>query len=309
MGLDINGTRFLLYVRLLGVDFARTAMIGRQDLNLLPSDLLANFRKLGLSMDQATVDRIFAASDGYAEELLCHLGAAEVHSIDKSDYEGATHLHDLNDEIPASFKDSYSVVLDSGSLEHVFNFPAALRSCMEMVRVGGHYIAITPANNFMGHGFYQFSPELFFSVFSEANGYELLQLIAFEDRARAPWFRVVRPALPSKRILSLHRRPVYLVVLARRVAATRPFEVMPQQTDYVTAWRRAAGEVTEPAGGRRPTERRSIAWRAAVRVTPEPIKQAVKSVLRRRFDARYFRRVRWRDELRLLRSCNTGAPR
>jgi hypothetical protein len=36
--------------------------------------------------------------------------------------------------------------------------------------------AVTPANNQMGHGFYQFSPELFFRVFSQENGYLLRAL-------------------------------------------------------------------------------------------------------------------------------------
>lgn len=70
----------------------------------------------------------------------------------------------MNREIPGDFIEKYSMVLDGGSLEHVFNFPVAVRNCMQMLQVGGHYLAITPANNFMGHGFYQFSPELYFSI-------------------------------------------------------------------------------------------------------------------------------------------------
>lgn len=299
MGLDANGTRYLLYLRLLGVDFTRTAMIGRQRLHLEPSQLRDSFRSLGMPAERETIDRLFAASNGYAEQFLAHLGADDVHSFDKSGYEGATHLHDLNQEIPEAVKQSYSVVLDSGSLEHVFNFPVALANCMEMVRVGGHFVGITPANNFMWHGFYQFSPELFFNVFTGDNGYELLHLIAFEDRPRAPWYRVRRPALPAKRIKSLHRRPVYLLVLARRVAAVRPFRIVPQQTYCLAVWGAAAGD--GPALERSRTVEGGRFWRLGVRLTPEPIKQAVKWAIRRRFDARYFRRIRWQHELRRLR--------
>lgn len=298
MGLDANGTRFLLYARLLGIDFSRTSMIGRQHLNLEPSQLRANFRLLDLPVDEDTITRIFNANDGYAEELLRHLGAVEVESIDNSSYEGATTLHDLNEEIPSGLKSRYSLVLDSGSLEHVFNFPVALRSCMEMVAVGGHYIAITPANNFMGHGFYQFGHELFFSVFTEANGFELRQLIAFEDHPRAPWYRIRRAARPTTRIKSIHSRPVYLIALARRTTAVRPFEVMPQQTDYLAVWHASEGDSALPTGAPRPAG--GPLWRAAVRVTPEPIKQFVKSKLRRRFDSRYYVKMRWADELRRL---------
>ncbi len=185
MGLDINGTRFLLYARALGVDFARTAMIGRQGLYLSRRDLKDSFQAFGYVVNDELIDHIFTKSDRYAEPLLTYLGARDVHSFDFSAYEGATHLCDMNREVPAGAKEHYTTVLDGGSLEHVFNFPMAIRNCMEMVRVGGHYLGITPANNFMGHGFYQFSPEMYFSVFTRENGFELISLVAFEDRPRA----------------------------------------------------------------------------------------------------------------------------
>lgn len=306
MGLDANGTRFLLYCRLLGVDFASTAMIGRQQLNLERADLRANFDRLGFTAAGGTVDAIFNECDGYAEPLLRYLGAARVDSFDNSDYEGATRLHDLNVEISAELKGRYSAVLDSGSLEHVFNFPVALKSCMEMVRVGGHFLGVVPANNFMGHGFYQFSPELFLSAFTGANGYELRQLIAFEDAPGAPWYRISRPALPSKRILSIHKRPVYLLVLARRIEDLPPLREPPQQTDYVAVWQSAAGgPETDPAGAAPSAPGGSARVGALLRVIPAPVRHALKVLLghyrrRRRFDRRYFHRMRWREELNRL---------
>lgn len=299
MGIDAHGSRFLLYARSLGVDFARTLTIGRQGLHLRPAELRSNLARFGLPATRARAESILSRDGGYAGELLRLLGAEQVHSLDASDYEGATHLHDLNRQPPDPLAAAYTVVLDGGSLEHVFNFPRALKSCMEMVAVGGHFLAITPANNFMGHGFYQFSPELFLSVFVEANGYRLEQLIAFEDRPGAPWYRIHRPASPSKRIMSRHSRPVYLLVLARRTEAVEPLASWPQQTDYVATWeadgRPASGGPVEPPG-------RGALARGLLRLTPEPVKQLAKKVLgynrrRRRFDPRYFRRIDWREEL------------
>ena len=68
-------------------------------------------------------------------------------------------------------KNKYTLVIDGGCLEHIFNFPVAIKNCMEMLQEGGHFIGITPANNLMGHGFYQFSPELYFRIFSKENGF------------------------------------------------------------------------------------------------------------------------------------------
>ena len=44
---------------------------------------------------------------------------------------------------------------------------------MQMVRVGGHFMQLTVANNFMGHGFWQLSPELIYRIFTEDNGYRI----------------------------------------------------------------------------------------------------------------------------------------
>jgi hypothetical protein len=45
-----------------------------------------------------------------------------------------------------------------------FNFPVALANAMKMAKIGGHFAARTPANNQCGHGFYQFSPGLFYRI-------------------------------------------------------------------------------------------------------------------------------------------------
>src|SRR5580698_3335985 len=134
MGLDRNGALFVLHAKAQGVDFSTTAMIGRQGLHLKPHELRANALKFGLLWDEAFVTQMFSESGGFAEAFLKRLGAEEVHSFDKSAYEGATHLHDMNRAIPDAWKQQYTAVLDGGSLEHVFDFPTAIRNCMEMLR-------------------------------------------------------------------------------------------------------------------------------------------------------------------------------
>jgi hypothetical protein len=276
MGLDINGTQCILYAHTLGVDFTRTAMIGRQGLHLSSSDFKANLLKFGYSYDDGSVEHMFAERNNYAETFFRSLGSQEIHSIDYSDYEGATHVHDMNAPIPESFKQQYTVVVDSGSLEHIFNFPIAIKNCMEMVCVGGHYIAITPANNFMGHGFYQFSPEVFFSIFLQSNGYELDCVIAFEDSPNAEWYLVKSPASANSRVAMINSKPIYLLIVATRISGIEPFHSIPQQRDYTIAWNRnnsdAPVSVTTPDQSRR---KRITLVGIAVRYTPRWIKDIV----------------------------------
>lgn len=243
MGLSRDGVRFVLYARRLGVDFSRMATLGRQDLELGRGALARELADFGHRLPQEEIARIHGP---YADELFRWLGARELHTYDNSSYEGATHIHDLNLPITESAQGAYSVVLDGGSLEHVFDFPRAIRNCMEMLAVGGHYLAITPANNFMGHGFYQFSPELYYSVLAPQNGFEVVRMIAFEDRWRAPWYAVPSPREVGGPVTLMNRRPVLLLVLAKRTAEASIFASPPQQSDYVAAWSRGKPRLPRP---------------------------------------------------------------
>lgn len=250
MGLDINGVRFLLHARATGADFSDFAMIGRQGLHLGEKDLGRALTEFGEAPDAALLRSLYSGSGGYAEALLGHLGAQRIDSFDYSDYEQATHVHDMNRPIPAAFKGRYSVVLDSGSLEHIFDFPTAIRNCMEMVRVGGHFLGITPANNFLGHGFYQFSPELFFRIFTPENGFVMDRVIAFEARRNARWFQARDPQAIRRRVTFSSSTPTYLLVMAHKTADCEPFANTPQQSDYVADWSGAAGKRSRWSGSR-----------------------------------------------------------
>lgn len=239
MGIDSNGLRGLLYLKKIGVDFSRTAMIGRQFYVVDTSTLQASLEAFGHHVSDQEVERLLVGSGYYIEPLLSFLGADLIHSFDNSAYEGASHVHDMNCPISDAMKNQYTLVIDSGTLEHVFNYPVAIANCMQMVAVGGTCVLITPANNFCGHGFYQFSPELFFDVFSSINGFEIQDVIAFEDKASAQWYSVQSPMHAKQRVMLQSGLPVYLLIIAKKIADVDVFRVTPQQSDYAAAWDRS----------------------------------------------------------------------
>ena len=143
--MDAKATQFLLAERTRGVSFDRTATIGRQQLVVTPSWLRRRLRRSGFDVDRRDAERLLSESGGFAESLLRLLGAREVVSVDASDYEGASRTVDLNQPLPADLEEAFTAVVDLGSLEHVFDFPAAVRSCMRMVAVDGHFLSVAPA--------------------------------------------------------------------------------------------------------------------------------------------------------------------
>lgn len=300
MGLDANGTKFLLYARSLGVSFARTAMIGRQGMHLKPPALKKNLSAFGHSVDDAEAHRLVHGAGGFAERFLEKLGAGEICSIDAAGHEQASVLHDLNHPIPESLKNRFTVVLDGGTLEPIFNFPIAIANCMEMLEVGGHFLGITPTNHFMGHGFYQFSPELFFRVFCGSNGFEIPRVILFEDVVDADWYAVMDPNVALDRVTLINHQPAYLLVMAKRTAPARIFAAPPQQSDYVTLWASGGRPPCAPGDVRRTGLLERLPGGATLRRLLGRGRRALAHVverrLRRRFvpDPRFFKRIELR---------------
>ena len=237
MGINKNNLRFLLLAMKKGVDFSKIAMIGRQTINM-PEDHFLNLMKYESGLKTNNEELIKIYRHRYIEKLMLFLGAQQIDSFDNSDYENATFIHDFNSPIPEKFKEQYSLVIDGGSLEHIFNFPIAIANCMEMIEEKGHFISFSPANNYFGHGFYQFSPELFYRVLHPDNGYNVNFMYYYDDKFSPKWMQVVDPEKVHNRVTLLNSKPVMLALLAQRERSVHLFSVVPQQSDYLLAWTR-----------------------------------------------------------------------
>lgn len=235
MGLTTNCTNFLFFSLRQGVEFNETLMLGRQHLYAPVKEILKIAKNNGLGDASNHIDW----GQKYSEPLFKLLGAKVVESLDYSDFEGASVIHDLNFPVPAQLKSKYSVVFDGGTLEHVFNFPQALDSCIQMIRPGGHFISITPVNNQCGHGFYQLSPELFFSVFSPERGFKLKKVLLAIDvpgKGIRDWYEVSNPKHVGSRVTISNEFPTYVMVLAQRVKAIEDSPLVVYQSDYLHVW-------------------------------------------------------------------------
>jgi len=253
MGIIRSNAAFYLDARARGVRFTRTLTLGRQRLYLSAHELHDLARRYRPDAASAAQTMAFGAhADAFLQTFL---DVASLDTLDRSDYEGATLAHDLNQPLPAARHEQYDAVIDSGTLEHVFNVPVALATCMQLVARGGSLFLSTPANNMCGHGFYQFSPELFFRVFTRANGFELVRLVLVthpfpgaELSERQTVYDVRDPADVGARAPLMTRSPAFLMVEARRVDIVPVFATPPLQSDYVARWEaREGSRQTTPA--------------------------------------------------------------
>jgi SAM-dependent methyltransferase len=191
--------------------------------------------------------------DGYLDDpaLCASLGITSITSVDASPYEGASLVHDMNTPLPPEHQGVYDTVIDGGTLEHIFNVPVALASCMRALRVGGRFLGANPSNNLVGHGFYQFSPEFFYRVFAADNGFRVHAMEVHESRYpivelgyHRRRFAPIDPDTIGARAELITSNPLMIRVVATKVADISPFGRWPQQSDYSATWKGAATRPT-----------------------------------------------------------------
>ncbi|MEM1185155.1 MAG: hypothetical protein AAGI53_09160 [Planctomycetota bacterium] len=170
------------------------------------------------------------------ESLAAILGF-EVRCSDFARHEGSEVILDLNDAPDPANENTFDIIVDPGTCEHIFHIGNALTVIERFIRVGGSVIHLTPVS--MGnHGFYNVNPVLYIE-FYHANGfvdieYEISPLMNLDDTALATHPGLGRFKLEPE--CAMH-------FTARRV--TRPDETqVPIQSHYTTI---RPPSVTRPA--------------------------------------------------------------
>lgn len=227
MGLFTGDFRFLVSALQMGVNRGSALTISRHPLFFSEKtmDKIAGLHGESL----AKLPR--GAASYLTDDVLRAVGFERTDVMDISDYEGANILQDLNRPVPDELENSYDLIVDGGTLEHVYNFPVALENVMRMAKVGGHVLLFIPTNNYCGHGFYQVSPELFFRAFAPANGFEIARAIVQTGRH---YHHVADPVDVRARVELVNSKMSLLMIHAVKTAHV-PMTT-PLQSDYVVLW-------------------------------------------------------------------------
>jgi hypothetical protein len=113
--------------------------------------------------------------------LFALLGYHRIDSIDYYPDEGPSLVLDLNLPLPSDVAPDFDLVYDGGTMEHCFNTVQLLRNAAYLTAPGGMVVHHVPMNNWVNHGFYQFSPTLFFDFYHASGFVDLTMKIHFMD--------------------------------------------------------------------------------------------------------------------------------
>ena len=178
------------------------------------------------------------AEKGYisGDSLFRQLGFAEISVMDISTFEGADIQFDLNSpEIPAALAEQFDVIIDHGTLEHVFHLPNAMRSLHRMLKPGGRMIHSAPSGNFFDHGFYMFQPTLFMDFYSanhwDINSIKVAQFTPNQETEPA-FFADYEPGLFGAVSYGGMDNKLYATICVATKIATSTADVIPTQGTY-----------------------------------------------------------------------------
>ena len=219
--------------------------LGRQDIYLSADDVRYWTGYYGVPCADLKAPDLTLAPNAPASRfvsdraLFAFLGVS-CESLDASRYEGCDHVADLNTpEPPSALHERYDIVLDAGTLEHVFHLPNAFQFCHGLLKQGGRMIHMSPLSNYADHGFYQMSPTLFHDYY-EANGWGILQMRVIRHTPNHDTDPYWATDYSSRHFAQLSFGGLgdglyqSFVVVEKRPGATAT--VIPQQRTYRHAW-------------------------------------------------------------------------
>ncbi len=106
------------------------------------------------------------------KDLVLSRGLKKVYSVDLFDANG-DYKWDLNFPVPRKFHNNFKVLIDIGTLEHIFDTSQCLENYFRLISQGGLFILVTPVNGYFGHGLHVFNPETILNVLKK-NGFQIL---------------------------------------------------------------------------------------------------------------------------------------
>ncbi|NKD55222.1 MULTISPECIES: hypothetical protein [unclassified Haematospirillum] len=157
----------------------RLLLLGQGDIYFSDDAYRQMAQMVGVELD-GSVQPALSYKPDFAEKgcldtqsVFRRLGFSEVMALDCSDFEGADILHDMNaPDIPEQWRGQFDVVMDHGTLEHIFHFPNAMHAVFQFLKIGGRAITSSPVSGFFDHGFYMMQPTLFRDFYA-ANAWEV----------------------------------------------------------------------------------------------------------------------------------------
>jgi len=174
--------------------------------------------------------------------------------IDKSDYEGANIICDLNYPISSEMHSKFDLVFTGGCLDNVFNPVSLLMNSTNLLKAGGRVVHYETFSGVMG-SYLGFSPEWFYSYYAINNFADCKVYVCHQTESGISRFNYDTNLFSYHPSFTRNPNPdyfksamasagiMYVMVIAEK-AKDSTSDLMPSQIQYLDAkvidWREAA---------------------------------------------------------------------
>lgn len=180
MGLSKNEIIDILKLRQ-QYKFSSLLMLGKQDIgNTAELDEYRSLlNKYGISYNEDKYNKLYPDIDEGLNIIIDSVDFfkcffTEVNALDINAYEGADIIFDLSsNSMPSKLNERWDIVIDGGTLEHIFNQTVAFDNMNHLVKRNGYIYHNVPAAGWVDHGFYSFSPTYFIDGYNQTPDFEI----------------------------------------------------------------------------------------------------------------------------------------
>lgn len=145
----------------------------------------------------------------------------------------------MNDVGLADVVGVHDFIYDGGTIEHIFHVPNVMENIADTLKVGGTILHHSPTNNYVDHGFYQFSPTFFLDYYA-ANGFTDIAIRVGRD-GKGFWSEIdYVPGIMNKHIAALDDAIYQTECIAKKDERSSGDRV-PKQGFYRDEWDKAPG--------------------------------------------------------------------
>jgi SAM-dependent methyltransferase len=200
MGLTITNLKFILKKNKEYKFFGPVLTLGNQDIYATDNDIKKWSEEYNIELNKPRkilystsvgVPKVNKEASQYihAKTFFEFLGISEenYYDIDKFPFDKPKIIHDLQDPIDSKFHNFFNLIIDSGTMEHIFDAKSVMGNIARITNIGGYVLQFIPAQNFLNHGFHQFSPTFFYDFYVD-NGFEIIESYVVEIRGRCDRF-------------------------------------------------------------------------------------------------------------------------
>jgi len=178
MGLPIPHTKFLIRIFKKYNIKGKVLSLGSQDVYLNEEQLKKlldknkiKYKKFIIQKTNSLELKKFKESKDFISPLTLFnslgINEKDYFDIDKFNFDRPKILYDLQKPMKKKFFNKYDFVLDSGTLEHIFDTTSVLKNLVQITKAGGRILHIIPVHNYVNHGFYSFSPTFIYDFYTK----------------------------------------------------------------------------------------------------------------------------------------------